>query len=279
MPASLIHSLGRYDPPPNATLAMLINRLELLLEVDCDLRDAGYTVHKEEGLYEAEVVPGLAFCQVLYESYNEIDRDMQRLLQLAIDTAVSTALNTVEGLGAVGELGPWKGGQRCVDTLGHWIAHLREHLKTYQGGPEGFFPECCMAFPDFVFSSNFPNCLGTFKGSFTDFIVEIVSALASLSNKMPECMEQPTTYECMKAFTAMSGYETSMEGDAERKDALTFEFIGKEGALRIVCVPHIKLDRSARAGDTEYYFHRIYFSTEQAEFPGKTLIGHIGEHL
>jgi hypothetical protein len=42
----------------------------------------------------------------------------------------------------------------------------------------------------------------------------------------------------------------------------------------------MKLGRSARAGTSEYYFHRIYFSSaEHAEFEGKMLIGHIGEHL
>ncbi|MER9687888.1 hypothetical protein [Mesorhizobium sp. M0139] len=281
MPASLIHSLGRYDPPSGATLESLIGRLEALLVLDDELREAGYAIHKDENLYYAEVLPGIALYQILFESPEGIGRDMQRLLQLAIDRTVSTTLAELEARGAVGELGPWaEEGARSVNDLDRWIAVMREQLTAYQGDRDGFLLECRQAFPDFEFSKRFPDCLGTFKGDLIDFVAVIVSALVSLADDMPKCMEQPTTQACMKAFTAMSGYETSMEGDADRKEALTFPFAGKDGTIRILCEPHIKLHCSARAGDTEYYFHRIYFSNaEHAEFKGRTLIGHIGEHL
>ena len=279
--ANLLHSFRRYDPPPGATLESLIGRLDALLALNAELRDAGYEIHKEEGLYDVEILPDLALWQILYESGNGIDRDMQRLFQLAVDTAVSTSLAKLEGLGTVCELGPWAEGEvRSIDSLDRWIAVLREQLKAYEGNHEGFFLECRQAFPDFVFSKEFPDCLRTFKGDLSDFIGEIVSALISLAEDMPDCMEQPSTYECMRAFKAKSGYETSMEGDADRKDALTFRFMGEGSTVPILCEPHIKLHRSIHAGDTEYYFHRIYFSsTNHTEFEGKTLIGHIGEHL
>lgn len=281
MPAHLIHSFGRYNPPPGATPEGMVGRLEALLVLDRELREAGYAIHKEDGLYEADVLPGLALWQILYESSAGISRDMQRLLMLAVDTTVTTTLTELEALGAVGELGPWaEDAGRSINALKRWIEVLREQLMTYQGDREGFFLESRQAFPDFVFSMRFPDCLGTLNGDLNDFVSVIVSALISLADDMPECMEQPTTQACMKAFSAMSGYETSMEGDAGRKEALTFQFVGKDGAIRILCEPHIKLHCSARAGDSEYYFHRIYFSSaEHAEFEGKTLIGHIGEHL
>ena len=281
MPASLFHSLGRYGSPPGATPKALVGRLEALLVLDGELREAGHAIHKDEDLYYVEVLPGIALYQILFESPEGIGRDMQLLLQLAIDRTVSTTLAELETLGAVGELGPWaEEGARSINALDRWIAVIREQLKAYQGDREGFLLECRQAFPDFVFSKRFPDCLGTFKGNLNDFVAVIVSALVSLADDMPECMEQPTTQACMKAFTAMSGYETSMEGDADRKDALTFQFAGKDGTIRILCEPHIKLHCSARAGDDEYYFHRIYFSSaKHAELEGKTLIGHIGEHL
>lgn len=259
----------------------MVSRFEVLLLLDSKLRDAGYVVHKDEQLYEAEVLPGLALWKVLYEEFDGIGRDMKRLLQLAFDTAVSTTMQTLETLGAVGELGPWaEDTTRSINALDTWVALLREQLKSYRGDRTGFFQECRQAFPDFVFSEVFPECLGTFKGDLNDFVVQIVSALTSLANDMPKCMTQRTTYECMQAFSAMSHYETSMEGNATRKEALTFQFTGKNGLVRILCEPHIKLSRSDRAGDTEYYFHRIYFSSaEHAEFQSKTLIGHIGKHL
>lgn len=281
MPASLIHSLGRYDPPQSATPDALVGRLDALLALDRELRDAGFAIHKEDGLYETDVLPGLPLWQVLYESPESIGRDMQRLLMVTVDTMVTTTLAELEALGAVGELGPWAEDRaRSINALKPWIDVLREQLIMYQGDSDGFLMECRQAFPDFVFSKRFPDCLGTFKGNLDDFIAVVVSALVSLAKDMPECMKQPTTQACMKAFTAMSGYETSMEGDADRKDTLTFQFEGKDGTIRILCEPHIKLHCSSRAGDTEYYFHRIYFSSaEHSEFRGKTLIGHIGEHL
>ena len=281
MPASLIHSLERYASPPGATPETLVCRLEALLILDGELRETGYAIHKEDSLYYAEVLPGVALYQLLFESPEGIGRDMQLLLQLAIDRTVSTTLAELEALGAVGEVGPWaEEGTRSINTLDRWIAVMREQLKAYRGDRDGFLLECREAFPDFVFSKRFPDCLGTLNGNLDDFAAVIVSALVSLADDMPECMEQPTTQACMKAFTAMSGFETSMEGDADRKDALTFQFEGNDGTIRILCEPHIKLHCSARAGDAEYYFHRIYFSSaEHAEFEGKTLIGHIGEHL
>lgn len=281
MPASLIHSLERYDPPPSATREALVERLEALLILDGELREAGYAIHKDEYLYYAEVFPGIALYQILYESAEGIGRDMQLLLQIAIDRTVSTTLAELEALGAVGEVGPWaEEGARSINTVDRWISVMREQLKAYQGDSVGFLLECREAFPDFVFSKRFPDCLGTFKGNLNDFVTVIVSALVSLADHMPECMKQPTTQACMKAFTAKSGYETTMEGDADRKDALTFQFESNDGTIWILCEPHIKLHCSARAGDAEYYFHRIYFSSaKHTEFEGKTLIGHIGEHL
>lgn len=281
MPASLIHSLQRYESPSGATPELLLERLEALLELDRELREAGYSIQKEDGLYEADVLPGLALWQILFEDAPGIGRDMQRLLMLAVDTAVTTSLAELDALGAIGELGPWgEDGARSINSFKRWVQALREQLKTFRGDREGFFLECCQAFPDFVFSKCFPDCLGTFKGELNDFVAEVVSALVALAEDMPECMKQPSTYECMKAFSAKSGYETSMEGNAKRKDALTFQFAGKDGTVRILCEPHIKLGRSARAGSTEFYFHRIYFSSaNHSDFEGKMLIGHIGEHL
>lgn len=281
MPANLIHSLGRYEPPLGATLESLIGRLEALLVLDDDLRKAGYSVHKDEDLYYAEVLPDIGLYQILFENFEGIGRDMRQLLQLALDRTVTTTLAELEARGAVGELGPWaEEGARSVNALHQWVAIMREELKVYQGDRDGFMMACRQAFPDFIFSKRFPSCLSTLEGDLNDFVAVIVSALISLADDMPKCMEQPTTQTRMKAFSAMSGFETSMEGNADRKEALTFQFAGKDGTIRILCEPHIKLHCSARTGDTKHYFHRIYFScAEHAEFKGRTLIGHIGEHL
>lgn len=107
MPANLIHSLGRYDPPPGAMPEALIGRLGALLVLDSELRKAGYAMHKDEDLYFAEVLPNIALYQILFECAAGIGRDMQLLLQIAVDKTVPTTLAELETLGAVGELGPW----------------------------------------------------------------------------------------------------------------------------------------------------------------------------
>lgn len=281
MPAKPIHTCARYNAPSDATLKVLLESLENVLVLESRLRETGNTVHKEDGLYEVEVLPNFPLWKLLYDEHAGVERDKRLLLQLAIDQSVPTTLGSFEEQGGVAELGPWGRGQvRSIDEFGDWIALLRDQLKAWRGRPDIFYAESCLAFPNFVFSNRFPDCLETFKGNFEDFISEIVSALIFLADDMPTCMAQPTTRECMKAFSAISGYETSMEGNAKRKSALTFEFKNEDRTLKILCEPHIKLHRSAQPGDTEYYSHRIYFSsTEHAEFPTKFLIGHIGEHL
>ncbi len=281
MPAKPIHTCARYKGPLGVTLEVLLESLENVLTLQSKLREAGSTIYKEGDLYDVEVLPNFPLWTILYDEYAGVERDKQRLLQLTIDQSVPTALGSLEEQGGVAELGPWGRGQtRSIDKFEDWMALLRNQLKMWRGRPDIFYTESCQAFPEFVFSNSFPDCLKTFDGNFEDFIVEIVSALVFLADDMPGCMEQPTTRDCMKAFSAISGYETSMEGNATRKGALTFQFKYEDRTLKILCEPHIKLHRSAQPGDTEYYFHRIYFSsTEHKEFPTKILIGHIGEHL
>lgn len=281
MSARPIHTIARYDARQGADLDTLLRRMEQVAVLDRELHLAGHVIHKEDGLYDAFVLPDLQLWQILYEPPAGIDRDAQLLLQMVIDRTVPASLEALEQECVIAELGPWaQDCARSVDDFKQWLSVLREQLKAFRGDPVDFFAECRIAFPEFIFSDRFPRCLHTFDGAFADFSSEVAAALISLAEDMSECMKQATTYESMRAFTAASGYETSMEGNVDRKGALTFQFFHNERAVQILCEPHIKLHRSARAGDTKHYFHRIYFSTADHEaFPAKTLIGHIGEHL
>lgn len=281
MSVSPVHTIARYNGPLKMDLAALIQRMEQVDAVVRKLNEAGNTIHKEDGIEDVFVLQGLQLWQLLYTQIDGIDRDTQRFLQLLIDKATSVSLESLEKQGVIAEIGPWAQDRASsVDEINQWLALLRAQLRIFRGDPSGFYSECWRAFPNFVYSDSFPECLATFDGDFADFCSEVAAALISLAEDMPECMKQPTTYECMKAFGAVSGYETSMEGDIKRKDALTFKFVWKEGERKILCEPHIKLHRSARAGDAKYYFHRIYFSSgDHIGLEGKTLIGHIGKHL
>lgn len=281
MLVSAIHSCERYTASHGVTLEDLIARLAVVLELNNQLHKAGCDIWKDDGLYKCEVLPGIAVYQLLYEGDHGIDRDMKLSFRLAIDASISKALPDLNGTKTLGKLGPWSEDTvNSINDFGAWVSLLRENLKVYHGNAAGFFSACLEAFPDFIFSEEFPECFNTFTGNLNDFISEIVSALISLADDMPECTDQMNTKECLKAFSAKSGYKTSMEGNLDRKKGLTFNFTGKQGLLRILCEPHIKLHRSARLGDTEYYFHRIYFSTSNhVEFNKRTLIGYIGRHL
>lgn len=287
MSGNLIHSCERYTAPPGVTLEVLIDRLEELLTLNSRLRESGYRITKETELISAYVLPDTELFQILYCDIEGVTRDMRLLLLNAIDQSVLASLPDLEKTGTLGELGPWnEDSERSINTFDAWLNLLRERLKSYCGDSDGFFTECRQAFPDFLFSDSFPDCFGTFRGNLNDFIPEVVFALSSLANDMPECMTQPSTEASMKAFSAMSGYETSMEGNATRKEDLTFKFtIEKEDVeetFKILCEPHIKLNRAARSGNNSRYFHRIYFSSAESkhdDLKGKTLIGHIGRHL
>lgn len=76
--------------------------------------------------------------------------------------------------------------------------------------------------------------------------------------------------------------DATLEGDAKRKDDLTFSFSTPNGQkCSVCCEPHMKLCRSDQyPGDGEYYFHRIYFHEGQKNVcDGKIVVGHIGKHL
>ena len=76
--------------------------------------------------------------------------------------------------------------------------------------------------------------------------------------------------------------DITLEGDAKRKEDLTFSFSNGNGpSHRICCEPHMKLCHSDQyPGDGEYYFHRIYFHEGQKNVcDGKIVVGHIGKHL
>lgn len=76
--------------------------------------------------------------------------------------------------------------------------------------------------------------------------------------------------------------DATLEGDAERKKDLTFTFTEEKGSTHsLCCEPHMKLCRSDRyPGDSEYYFHRIYFHEGAKNVcDGKIVVGHIGNHL
>lgn len=86
--------------------------------------------------------------------------------------------------------------------------------------------------------------------------------------------------EILTRLSLLGNYDenASTEGDATRKKDFTFRIDTYN--TEICCEPHIKLCKSDNPGDSQYYFHRIYFHEGVSTlFNGKIIVGHIGEHL
>jgi len=277
------HRAIRYGSSAPLDIAILSQRVGVVAEISQRFRDLGRSVKKEPDLIDIEVAPGLALWQLLYEDRGILSRDLRRLFQGTIDRAVTADPATITPPDEVAALGLWPANpsQNPVDTDADWISLLRVHLKRHSRSAAELLSGFREAFPILAFSDNFPDCLDTFDGPLADFRPVVLESLSKLNDAMPGCMEAASTKETLEAFSAKSGFETTMEGDASRKSALTFNFSMAAGKkLVVVCQPHMKLRHSARTGDSTYYFHRIYFSSSDHEgLRGKILVGHAGKHL
>jgi hypothetical protein len=84
----------------------------------------------------------------------------------------------------------------------------------------------------------------------------------------------------LKRFNSISDLDldASIEGDVNRKKALTFYFINKNKQdVLVYCELHLKLlyDDNRKVKQNRIYFHEGIDDVEE----GKILIGHIGKHL
>lgn len=83
----------------------------------------------------------------------------------------------------------------------------------------------------------------------------------------------------LSKFSSSSGFETTLEGNAARKDNFMFCFEDENGSLENVCCePHMKIfkdDRDKTSSDRRIYFHEGKSNIQN----GKILIGWIGKHL
>jgi hypothetical protein len=146
--------------------------------------------------------------------------------------------------------------------------------------PASFCKQATQIFPNLVLSSAFPACLGTLEGGFDHVFPAVVEALTALNDHLLPALENYEIVEGLKRFTAVSGFETTMEGNADRNDTLTFSFPREGGAKKLVCAPHMKLASSGVAGDGKHYFNRIYFNPHQEDGDNPQIhIGHVGGHL
>lgn len=285
--------------PENIDIETLEEKIKLLSEDYLYIRKYKETdkilVHPsiyEECIYENLTVEDFLYSRK-WKKY--FDRDTQEYLRIIIDHSDQTE-NTLEDI--IDVLLPEQNedlvhGLLCLHQIegideqflvydrNNWLAFHRHFLGLYPKVVTHYFNECVKYFPDLYFH---PQNEETISAIFSNFTKKIIFHLAALNDEFRNYQNEPyQRIETLKAFSIGCNLdqEASNEGDAKRKKDLTFGFENDEKELENVCCePHLKLCESDTSGDSEFYFHRIYFHEGKENIAdGKILIGHIGKHL
>lgn len=274
----IIHTAAAYCGPAT-TRSDLEERAATLELLDQFLREKQENIWREDSVYESEIQPGIALWQLLYEDHTDYS-DLRRILSPILDRAKTfdTPLGSTQPPTA--GIGLWRAGDRFLEHQNDWYEFRRETLFECGVTPASFCEQAELIFPHFSLSSRFPACLETLEGGFARFLPTVIAALTELHDKLRQALGNHNIVEGLRNFTALSGFETTMEGTADRNEALTFSFNDNGKEKRLVCAPHMKLASSNVPGDSKHYYNRIYFNPYQ-ENPNslRIHIGHVGQHL
>lgn len=255
---------------------------ERLINLYTTIVESGEIVNKEASLYEVEVFPGIALCDIIYGvTENHLSRDCLFAFRSMIDQSPIINHQNLADASMIGTIGLIPGRAEFeLDKKEDWLSFVRLDLTQNEKSVVEFYADFSIAFPRLKFSNKFPNCMNTFDGGHSAYSGIIIRCLASLNDDWIEASSGDLP-AILRTFSTQSRCPTSLEGNGGRKDALTFSFsLGSEHSESVLCEPHMKLESSDAAGDTEYYYHRIYFCPRRHDsFAGKVLVGHAGKHL
>ncbi len=274
------HSCARYHGTAEISNDELETRAQDAINLYKEIIKGGDSVKKEESIYDAEVMPGITLCDIMYNSQiRRLSPDCLSNLRLMIDQSPPlTQLHLDEAL-LTGTVGLYSSTTpNSLASSGDWIHFVRTDLVKNQKPVDEFFSSFKLAFPRLKFSTEFPLCLTTFSGGHSQFTGIITRSLSSLNDDwvQDEKLDLPKT---LRLFSSKSNCSTSLEGNGERKTALTFTFnADRDLSEHVLCEPHMKLEQSDSSG--QFFYHRIYFCPRSHEsFKDKILVGHVGRHL
>jgi len=253
-------------------------------------------------IYLVVFIGGATILDLLYNpaiSRKHIDRDVHLALQKIIGESAETDVPSEEiievllpnhneeecyGLIAFNKMENIKSEYQIVYNINDWYAFRRYFLGLYPHPHDGeyFIEECKKYFPCLFFHErNKETVLYLLK----DCPKKTVYHLAALNDKFKDSflfgLDRTHTLKHF-SLAAKLDEEASLEGDASRKEVLTFDFINDKGlSERVCCEPHLKLCCNDYHGDTSYSTdRRIYFHEGKPNIQqGKILIGHMGKHL
>ena len=276
----IVHTAGAYQGPSSATLLEIEARVAALESFDRLLRDRSEAVRREDGIHYAEILPGLEVWRALYDRGSGFPPDLQGALGSILDRTQMLDDSDLAATPPIAQTGLWPSAGRFVCDELDWLAFRRDTLVDCGVTPETFCKQVATIFPSLVLSSEFPKCLETLEGGFEMFLPVVVRALTALETRLLPTLGNLPIVDGLKQFTAASGFSTTMEGSAERNEALTFAFGSDQSQRRLVCAPHMKLDTSPMSGDTRHYYNRIYFNPHQDDPDTVRIhVGHVGCHL
>ena len=285
--------------PKNITIEQLEDKIKLLSDDYLHIRQYKETdkILVHPSIYEECIYEDLTIEDFLYSKKwrNYFDRDTQKYLSIIIDHSEQTedtledvievllpehSEDLVHGLLCLHQVEEIDE-QFLVYDKSNWLAFHRHFLGLYPKNVNHYFKECEKYFPDLYFHERNEEMIGKI---FPHFVKKIIYYLSALNDEFIKYKNEPyQRIETLKSFSIGCNLdqEASTEGDAKRKKDLIFEFLTDENKSEsICCEPHLKLCKSDNNGDSEFYFHRIYFYEGKENIAdGKILIGHIGEHL
>lgn len=274
------HCIDRY----RGTVVISQEELEAYAEQVIDLYqtilDSGGVVRKKNDLYYTEVLPGLLLCDLIYDAAEiKLSPDCLYNFRRMIDQSPPLEECHVNEASISGTIGLYKSENDNSLSVGtDWMHFVRDDLTNNLRTVEAFYADFTAAFPRLKFSSGFPNCLNSFDGGHLRFTATITRCLSNLNDDWNHDGRGDLPL-MLRAFSSKSNCTTTLEGNGERKEALTFKFsLGAEHSEQVLCEPHMKLEHSDDLCGN--FFHRIYFCPRQhAKFEDKILVGHVGKHL
>lgn len=274
------HGIDRY----NGTAAISQEELEAYAERVINLyqtiSDSGSVVRKEADLYYAEVLPGVLLCDLIYDAAEvKLSPDCLYNFRLMIDQSPLLEESHINEALISGTIGLYKSDkENSLSINSDWMHFVRGDLTNNVKTVEAFYADFTAAFPRLKFSSDFPACLNSFDGGHLRFAATITRCLSNLNDDWSYDAQGDLPL-MLRAFSSKSNCTTTLEGNGERKEALTFKFSsGSEHSEQVLCEPHMKLEHADNL--CGYFFHRIYFCPRQhAKFENKILVGHAGKHL
>lgn len=286
-----------------STRAQVEEKIQLLANDFIEIRRYKETnrlfVHPD--IYEVRFINNQTISDLLYNdsvSNDHLDRDSRvQLKKIILETEI-TSYTTEEvkyvllpesnqdichgliGFNAVNDINPEF---QVVYDLNGWRHFRRHYLGRYPKNGLFFVTECSKYFPNLFIHPRNNDVVEEILFECSQRLVFHLSALNDIFHYLD--IKGLTRTQVLEQFSVQAKLDetASLEGNASRKPALTFDFVNiKEETEKVCCEPHLKLCYSDKyPGDSSYSTtRRVYFHEGKTDIQeGRILIGHIGNHL